>query len=198
MINKMTIESRWRNDPNKIYYVIQNPKLDSKTKKIRGLTIKTVPYKVNDWDKEVVNFVRVDNTKDLRFPETLVFDKRSHDATTEVYAERVSNAVKKPDSIDSYAIFEEKDQAHFNKLMRLHRFSETIALLHEAQSQTKKEVAISETDSAEIKELKNNVKTKQIKLTADELIEIFNTVQETNYFDELEKIQENHPDLAMM
>ena len=222
MINKITIERRWRTDPNKTYHVIQNPKVDKKTKKVRGLTHKVVDYKVRDWDGKHVNFERVDKTQNKRFPEVLVFDKRFPDATNEVYCERVSKAKNKPDAIDSYAIFEEKDQADFNKLMRLHRFAEAIADLYEletkkiqdAKNQGKvyksgeKKTSSKPKQNANATEkppemntgdTKKSRKRKEVlNLSADELADIFETVQNTNYYDRLEELQVTRPDLAIM
>lgn len=193
MINKTTIEKQWRNNPNKLYHMIQNPKLDKFTKRVRGLSIKTVAYRVRDWDNNNVNFERVDKTTDKRFPEILVFDKRFHDATNEVYYER------KTDVVDSYAIFEDQNQAYFNKLMRLHRFSETITIMHANLTKSKtQELTIEVDDSYKIKELNNTVDRKPFKLTGEELIEVFNSIQDTNYYDKLEEHQTNHPDLAIM
>ena len=220
MINKLTIESRWKTNPHKTYFVIQNPKVDPKTKKVRGLHNKIIEYKVRDWTGKVVNFERVDKTKDKRFPEILVFDKRFPDATNEVYCERVSTAVNKPDAVDSYAIFEEKDQADFNKLMRIHRFAQAIMGLHEDETKkiqkaknqgrihnpgttkTPSKQKVNNTDkSPEMNtgDTKKRVKPKEVfNLTVEELEDIFETVDATNYYDRLEEIQEKRPDLAIM
>ena len=58
MVNKLTIEEAWKHNPNKVYYVIQNPRIDNKNKRVLGLTVKTVEYIVKDWDKENINFDR--------------------------------------------------------------------------------------------------------------------------------------------
>lgn len=218
MINKLTIERRWRTNSNKTYFVIQNPKVDTTTKKVRGLHNKIIEYRVRDWDGKVVNFERVDKTKNKRFPEILVFDKRFPDATNEVYCERVSTAVKKPDALDSYAIFEEKDQADFNKLMRIHRFGEAIADLHEAETKkiqkaknqgkvyksgtsnpkkkTSTEQKPPELNTGDTK--KRGKKKEVLNLSLEELEDIFEAVNATNYYDRLEEIQDKHPDLAIM
>ncbi len=195
MINKITIENQWKNNPNKLYFVIQNPKINKTTKAVSGLPIKTVAYKIRDWNSSEIYFERVDKTKDLRFPEIITLDKKYHDASNEVFHERKNN----PLVIESYAIFEDQNQAYFNKLMRLHRFSENISALYEAQAKSNtNEITITVEDSYGIKAMNNNVDKKPVKLTGKELEKIFDLVQNTNYYDKLEEHQNNHPDLAIM
>ena len=70
---------------------------------------KPVEYIVKDWDKENINFEKVNKDNDKMFPEILVFDKRYPDAENEVFAERVSKAKKKPEVLDSFGIFIDKN-----------------------------------------------------------------------------------------
>ena len=71
MINKDTVEAAWKQNPNKIYYVIQNPKVDKVSRNLVGLSIETVEYRVRDWDAKHINFERVDKDSDKRFPEII-------------------------------------------------------------------------------------------------------------------------------
>lgn len=198
MINKLTIEEAWRRDPYKSYYVIQNPKLDRKKKKMLGLTIKFVEYKVRDWDKDAVNFERVNKGKDKRFPEVLVFDKQYPDAENEVYSERVSNAKKKPDVVDSYAVFNDQKMARYNKLVRLHRVAEELVAIHGALKGQKDSIEASKDDSQAAKDAKKGIDVNKINLNLEDIAGYFEEIQATNYFDELEAIQSENPDLASM
>ena len=80
MVNKLTIETAYKQDPYKSYYVILNPQIDTKAKKVYGLKIKQVEYKVRDWDAKVINFEKVNKLKDRKFPNIIPFDKRFPDA----------------------------------------------------------------------------------------------------------------------
>jgi hypothetical protein len=197
MINKLTIEEAWKHNTNRSYYVIQNPKIDTDKKKVLGLTIKIVEYKVRDWDKTHVNFERVNKDKDKRYPEVLCFDKRYPDAENEVYSERVSKAKKKPDIIDSYAIFSEQKMARFNKLLRLHRVAEQMVGIYKALSGQQEKPEIKETDDEKTKEAKSGIDALKVKFGIDDVKKFFNIIQDTGYFEELENIQAEYPDLAV-
>lgn len=197
MVNKMTIEEAWRQNHNKIYYVIQNPRIDKKNKKVIGLTIKMVEYKVKDWDKDVVNFERVDKDSDKMFPEILVFDKRYPDAENEVFAERVSKAKKKPQFVDSYGIFGEKKLARFHKLVRLHRVAEQMAGIYKALKGEQEKPAVTESDDKMTQDAKKGVDVSKVDFQLEEVKSYFTAIQDTNYFEELEMIQSEYPDLAV-
>lgn len=184
MVNKLTIEEAWKHNPNKVYYVIQNPRIDNKNKRVLGLTVKTVEYIVKDWDKENINFEKVNKDNDKMFPEILVFDKRYPDAENEVFAERVSKAKKKPEVLDSFGIFIDKKLARFHKLVRLHRVAEQMAGVYKS---------LKEKEQSAITKSENKNDTFQL----DDVKNYFQTIQDTNYFEELELIQVEYPDLAV-
>lgn len=227
MINKITIDKAWRHNPKKVYYVIQNPKIDKKKQKVIGSTIKTVEYKVRDWDKKFVNFEKIDKDKDKRFPEILSFDKRYPDAEDEVLAERVSKAKKKPDFFDSYGIFGEEKVANYNKLVRLHRLATDLANIYKilkgknenncqeydgcntsknsekcsSCSNESTDNCCNTCDSSDdklVKEAKKETEKKDIDLSLEEIKSYFEEIQNTGYFDELDRIQTENPDLATM
>lgn len=197
MINKLTIESAYRLNPAKSYFVIQNPKIDPVNKKVLGLSIKSVEYRVKDWDQKEVRFEKVDILKDKKFPEIIVFDKRYPDAENEVYAERVSKAKVKKETYDSYAIFGDNDMTEFNQLIRLHRLSEELIGIFKALKEKKLankdpnyEPTILLGDSNSSKKNKTNASMSDIK-------QIFDEIQETNYFERLEILQSENPDLVV-
>jgi len=214
MVNKLTIESAYKLDPFKSYYVIQNPRVDKKNSKMLGLTIKYVEYKVKDWDTKVVRFEKVNPLKDKRFPNIIDFDKRYPDAENEVYAERVSKAKKKPEAIDSYGIFIDTEMATYNKLIRLHRVAEEMKGIYgslkklsvSAEANEDTSTAVKPTDSDDSKgavvskdaekDIKSGVEAKKVGLTMDEVKGYFEEIQETNYFELLEDIQLNNPSLV--
>lgn len=208
MINKVTVEKAWRHDPNKIYHVIQNPKIDKKKQNILGLTIKSVEYTVRDWDKKFVYFERVDKSKNKRFPEILSFDKRYPDAEDEVFADRVSKAKKKPDYVDSYGIFGEKNQAYYHKLMRLHRLAKELSEIHKVLKGEQDKSCGScssengcdscDSDDAMVKDAKKSTDKEKIDLSLKEIKGYFEKIQDTGYFEELDRIQSENPDLATM
>lgn len=216
MINKVTIENAWRQNPNKSYHVIQNPKIDKANKKILGLPIKSVEYTVRNWDKDYVYLERKDKESDKRFPEILVFDKRFADAENEVFSERVSKAKKKPDYIDSYGIFTDEKQAKYQKLLRLHRLATDLAGLYKVLKNDQENVCpgcLHDTNcgdtcssscnsdvcpSKQVEDAKKEPSKESIDISMDEIKGYFNSIQETNYFDELDKIQSENPDLAAM
>ena len=198
MINKMTIEAAWKQNPNKIYYVIQNPRIDKKNKRVVGLTIKTVEYKVKDWDAKYVNFERVDKDTDKRFPEILSFDKRYADAENEVLAEKVSSSKKKPDVLYSYGIFGEKKLATYHKLVRLHRVAEQMRDIYKAMKNSQEKPVINETDDKTTKDAKSGVDKNKVDYSIEEIKQYFEDIQATGYFEELEQIQTEFPDLAAM
>lgn len=198
MINRMTIEAAWRQDPNKIYYAIQNPRIDKKNKNIVGLAIKTVEYKVKDWDKDFVNFERINKDKDKRFPEILHFDKRYPDAENEVLAEKVSKAKKKPDILMSYGIFGDKKLAGFHKLVRLHRLAIQMSDIYKALKNKQDKPVVNDSDDNMTKDAKKGINVNNVTFELEELKTYFETIQETGYFEELEMIQSEYPDLAVM
>lgn len=197
MVNKLTIDSAWKQNPDKIYYVIQNPRVDTKNKKMVGLSIKSVEYKVQSWDKQNVNFEKINKDDNKRFPDIIVFDKRYPDAENEVYAERVSSAKIKPKAVDSYGIFIDKKMARFNKLIRLHRICEQMMGMYKALKGKQETLDATETDSDLVKDIKKGTDTDSIDFSLDDLKNYFNAIQETNYFEELEAIQSEFPDLAV-
>jgi len=216
MVNKMTIEAAYKIDPFKSYYVIQNPRVDKKSKKLRGLTIKSVEYRVKDWDNKEIRFEKVDQSKNKRFPNIINFDKRYPDAENEVYADRVSKAQKKPEIIDSYGIFIDAKMAKYNKLIRLHRIAEDMMGIYKALKKQKEgaekqqdeniSTDVKQTDSDDSKgsvvskeaekEIKEGVDTNKVDLTIEEVRGYFDTIQDTNYFEMLESIQSDDPSLA--
>jgi len=197
MVNKLTIEKQWQQNPNKVYYVIQNPRADKKKQKMIGLTIKHVEYKVKDWDKDEVRFEKIDDLQNKRFPDILVFDKRYPDAENEVYAERVSKAKKKPDIVDSYAIFGEAKLAKYHKLIRLHRVSEQMVGIYKALKGNQDKPTENDDDDKMTKDAKKGVDASKVTFGLEEVKGYFNDIQNTNYFEELEKIQAENPDLAV-
>lgn len=197
MVNKLTIESSWKQDPNKVYYVIQNPRVDKKGKKMVGLTIKTVEYKVKDWDKAEVRFEKIDQMQNKRFPDIIVFDKRYPDAENEVYAERVSKAKKKPEIIDSYGIFGDAEMARYHKLVRLHRVAEQMVGIYKALKGEQEKPKVNEDDDKMTKDAKKGVDANKVQFGLDEVKSYFEAIQDTNYFEELETIQAENPDLAV-
>ncbi len=197
MVNKLTIESAWKKNPNKVYYVIQNPRLDMKKKSIVGLTVKTVTYKVKNWDKDVVNFEKIDLLSNKRFPGILVFDKRFPDAEDEVYTERVSSAKKKPDYVDSYAIFIDAKLAKFHKLSRIHKLAEQMVGIYKALKGEQEKPVVNESDDKITKEAKKGVDINKVDFNIDEIKGYFDTIANTNYFEELELLQIEHPDLIV-
>ncbi len=215
MVNKLTIEAAYKLDPFKSYYAIQNPRVDKKSKKMTGLTIKHVEYKVKDWDAKEVRFEKVNPLKNKRFPDIINFDKRYPDAENEIYAERVSKAKKKPELVDSYGIFIDTDMAKYNKLIRLHRIAEDMKGIYLAMKKQKDQAenpqpmdestAVKPTDSDDSKgavvskdaekDIKEGVIAK-VDLTMDEVRSYFDSIQDTDYFEMLEDIQANNPSLA--
>ena len=217
MINKLTIETAYKQDPYKSYYVILNPRIDPKTKKVNGLKIKSVEYRIKDWDSKEIRFEKVNKMKDKRFPEVIVFDKRNPDAENEVYADRVSNAKKKPKKIDSYGIFIDAEMAHYNKLIRLHRLAEDMSGIYKAlKKQEDKQVEATSTDEntrvkptdsgadskgvvvdkEAIKDIEEGISADKISFSSEEVKSYFVAIQDTGYFEQLEEIQSNDPSLA--
>lgn len=197
MVNKLTIEEQWRNNPNKVYYVIQNPRVDKKAQKMVGLTVKNVEYKVKDWNKDEVRFEKIDQLKNKRFPDIIVFDKRYPDAENEVYVERVSKAKKKPDVVDSYAIFGEEKMAKYHKLVRLHRVAEQMVGIYKAMKGEQDKPKVNADDDKMTKDAKKGVDASKVAFGLEEVKGYFDAIQETNYFEELEMIQAENPDLAV-
>ena len=197
MVNKDTIEAQWRKDPSKLYYVIQNPRVDKKAQKMTGLTIKSVEYKVKDWDKEGVRFEKVNLEKNKRFPEIIVFDKRYPDAENEVYAERVSKAKKKPEIVDSYGIFGDSKMAKYHKLIRLHRVAEQMVGIYKALKGNQEKPEVKDDDDKMTKDAKKGVDASKVAFGLEEVKGYFEAIQDTNYFEELETIQAENPDLAV-
>jgi hypothetical protein len=217
MVNKLTIETAYKQDPYKSYYVILNPRIDSKTKKVNGLAIKSVEYCIKDWDTKEIRFEKVNKMRDKRFPNIICFDKRFPDAENEVYADRVSTAKKKPKKIDSYGIFIDAEMAEYNKLIRLHRLAEDMSGIYTAlksKENKKNEVTpTNETDGVKptdsgadskgavvdkeaIKDIEEGISADKISLSSEEVKNYFLAIQDTNYFDKLEEIQANNPSLA--
>jgi hypothetical protein len=197
MVNKLTIEEQWKHNPNKVYYVIQNPRVDKKAKKMVGLTIKHVEYTVKDWDNDEVRFEKVDITKNKRFPDIIVFDKRYPDAENEVYAERVSKAKKKPEIVDSYGIFGDSKLARYHKLVRLHRVAEQMVGIYKAMKGQQEKPEVKADDDKITKDAKKGVDASKVKFDLEEVKSYFEAIQDTNYFEELETIQAENPDLAV-
>lgn len=197
MVNKLTIESSWRTNPNKIYHVIQNPRVDTKNKKMIGLTIKSVEYKVVSWDKDVVTFEKINIDDNKRFPDNLIFDKRYPDAENEVYAERVSKAKVKPKAVDSYGIFIDKKMAKYHKLIRLHRVAEQMKGIYKAIQGKSEKMELSESDNETTKKIKESADTNTVDFSLEDVKKYFEEIQNTGYFEELEIIQSEFPDLAV-
>ena len=193
MINKNTIENTWKQNPLKIYHVIQNPRIDIENKKVIGLTIKSVDYIVKDWDAKVVNFERCSKMSDKRFPEILTFDKRSADAENEIFAEKVSKVKNKNDVLHSYAIFLDAKLARYHKLVRLHRLAQQLIDIHDMLENEKNEKNDTNYDEKNVK-----YDGGKINFSLIEVKDYFKQINETNYFDELESIQSEFPDLAVM
>jgi hypothetical protein len=186
MINKLTIEEQWKQNPNKIYYVIQNPRISESKKKLVGLQIKIIEYAVQNFyfTSDVIYFKKIDETKNKRFPTLIKFDKRYPDAENEVFA-AIDNLTKKKSlrDVDSYAIFNENRLANVHKLIRIHRLAEHISGSYnhlKSKAQIKKE----------------NVEEHNTDL--EQLKKYFDEIQNTNYFEQLEKIQSEFPDLSVM
>lgn len=197
MINKDTIAAQWKLNPNKIYYIIQNPRIDSKAKKMVGLTIKSVEYMVKDLDNEEIRFEKVNKDNDKRYPEILVFDKRYPDAENEVYATRLTKAKAKKEVFDSYAIFGDKKLAKYHKLIRLHRIAEQMVGIYTAMKGQQETPELNDSDDKVTVEAKKGVDVKKVTFTLDEVKNYFDAIQETNYYEELEYIQSENPDLAV-
>lgn len=197
MINKDTIEAAWKQNPTKTYYVIQNPKIDIKNKKLVGISTKIVKYIVRDWDSKFVNFERVDKNADKRFPEILVFDKRYADAENEVFVEKTTTK-KKNNSILSYGIFGDHRCAHYHKLVRLHRMAEQMSEMYKALKGVQEKPAIRADDDKITKEAKKGIDKNSVNYSLDDLKAYFEEIQNTGYYDELEKLQTEFPDLATM
>jgi hypothetical protein len=196
MINKNTVEEAWKRDPNKIYYVIQNPKVDKDSRKLVGLTLKTVEYRVKDWDSKYINFERVDKDADKRFPEIIPFDKRYPDAENEVITEKVSNAKKKPESLISFGIFGDKKLAKYHKLVRMHRLAEQMRDIYKAMKNSQEKPETSVDDNKLTKDAKAGIDKSKIDISAEDVKRYFEEIQDTGYFEELEMIQTEFPDLA--
>ena len=197
MVNKLTIDTQWKQDPNKVYYVIQNPRVDKKNNKMVGLTIKCVEYRVKDWDSDGVRFEKIEQLKNKRFPDIILFDKRYPDAENEVYADRVSKAKKKPEIIDSYGIFGDVKIARYNKLIRLHRVAEQMAGIYKALKGEQDKPKVNQDDDKMTKDAKKGVDTSKVLFGLEEVKSYFEAIQDTNYYDELELIQMENPDLAV-
>lgn len=151
MVNKLTIETAYKIDPYKSYYVILNPRIDTKAKKVHGLKIKHVEYKVKDWDDKIIRFEKVNLLKDKKFPSIIDFDKRFPDAENEVHVERASKKSKKKSKkkkksvmYDSFAIFIDAEMAKYNKLIRLHRLAEDMSGVYKALKKQKEGLEASE------------------------------------------------------
>jgi len=215
MVNKLTIENAWKQDPFKSYYVIQNPKIDKKKQKISGLSIKYVEYRVKDWDDKFVRFEKVNKLKNKRFADIISFDKRYPDAENEVYAEKVSKAKTKPDTYVSYGIFIDPQMATYHKLIRLHRLAEDMAGIYKAlknneinsvdnetnNSLKSKKKKTDTSDKGEVisKEAEDDIKSgvsNKVTFSIDEVKKYFEEIQNTDYFTKLEDIQIENPDLA--
>lgn len=178
MVNKLSIDTAYRQDPYKKYYVIQNPKIDTKKKKGWGLSEKTVAYHISKLEKDFIYFEKSDKTKNKRFPDTIEFDKRYPDAENEVLVDpNAKEAKRKKKFYDSYAIFFDQQVASYNKLIRLHRLAEQMVGIHAAL------VEAGENEMAD-------------GMSLDNIKNIFSEVQETGYFDKLERIQIENPGLA--
>ena len=196
MINKLTIEEAWKRNPDKIYYVIQNPKIDKKNKIIIGLSIKTIEYKVRSWDKEYVYFEKNDVTKNKSFSETISFDKRYADAENEVYAQKSTDSIEKKQMLTGYAIFGEKKVAIYHKLNRLHSIASDLTGIYKA---LKGQQGLQPYNlKKEVKEATNGIDVNKIDLKLEEVKFYFDLIQNTNYFEEYDRIQSDFPDLASM
>jgi len=213
MVNKLTIENAWKQDPFKSYFVIQNPKIDRSKQKILGLSIKYVEYRVKDWDNKVIRFEKVNKLKNKRFADIISFDKRYPDAENEVYVEKVSKAKNKPEEYISYGIFIDAQMATYNKLIRLHRLAEKMAGVYKAlknneiknsnddKSSNFKKKKTDTSDKGEVisKEAEDDIKsgiTNKVAFSIDEVKKYFEEIQNTDYFTKLEDIQIENPDLA--
>ncbi len=196
MINKDTVEAAWKQNPNKIYYVIQNPKIDKVSRNLVGLTIKTVEYRVKDWDAKYINFERVDKDADKRFPEIIPFDKRYPDAENEVITDKVSNAKKKTENLVSFGIFGDKKLAKYHKLVRLHRLAEQMRDIYKAMKNQQEKPSTNTSDDKLTKDAKAGVDKSKVDISTEDVKRYFEEIQETGYFEELEMIQSEFPDLA--
>ena len=196
MINKLTIEEAWKRNPDKIYYVIQNPKIDKKNKIIIGLSIKTIEYKVRSWDKEYVYFEKNDVTKNKSFSETISFDKRYADAENEVYAQKSTDSIEKKQMLTGYAIFGEKKVAIYHKLNRLHSIARDLTGIYKALKGQQELQPYNL--KKEVKEATKGIDVNKIDLKLEEVKFYFDLIQNTNYFEEYDRIQSDFPDLASM
>jgi hypothetical protein len=178
MINKQTIAEQWKQNPNKKYYIIKNPKINKGRKKIDGLDIKIVEYVVSSMDSKFVYFEKIDKDKNKRYPNVLPFDKRFPDAENEVFYTKDTPTVNKKNCVDSYGIFNEYKLADFHKLVRLHRISIYLSEMYKFLKTTKPDV--------------------KSDFTLLEVEKYFTKIQDTNYFERLETIQSDFPDLAAM
>ena len=185
MINKLTIEKIWTINPKQRYFVIANPRIDTKSKKLNGIYVKVVEYKVRDWDTKYVYFERNDKDHNKRFPAVIEFDKRSPNAENEVLAAKVSKAKKQPTSLQSYAIFSSASVARYCKLNRLHSLATELHGKYTALSQPTDKLKM---DDATVRKSKS--------LHKSDIKRYFDEIQATEYYDELERLEIEFPDLA--
>jgi len=176
MINKLTIETQWKLDPNKVYYVIQNPEIDGNKKKLIGMESKVVKYKVQNFYFTIpfIAFERIDKQTNKRFPEILEVDKRIADASNKVYY--FKKGEKASAKQISYAVFGTEKEAIMHNLIRLHRLAEKVQGIYLTYKESKSE------DTS----------------ITDLFKKFFNKIQDTNYFEQLEQIQTEFPDLAIL
>ncbi len=209
MINKMTIETAYRLDPYKSYYAIMNPKINDKDKKVIGIKMKSVAYKVKSMAKDEVVFEKADLLKDKKFPKIISFDTRYPDAENEILVEnkkgskKINKALKKKDKrkgklslYNSYALFIDESAANYNKLIRMHRLAEDMSGIYKAMKNKQDKPKVKEEDSEVAKKAKKGVDATKVSMQPEEVKGYFETIQATGYFEALEDIQATNPNLA--
>ena len=115
-----------------------------------------------------------------------------------MFVERVSKSNNPAELLDSYAIFGEKKLANYHKLVRLHRLAEHLAGMYAAIKENKNVSIIDEQAEKLAKKLKMDTKSIDISFELDEIKGYFESIQATEYYDELERIQTEFQNLAAM
>mgnify|MGYP006935358110 CR=1 FL=1 len=84
--------------------------------------------------------------------------------------------------------------------MRLHRISQELFDIYNILTDEKvnNSNVINDSDDKTVKDAKAVTDKSQIDISLDEIKIYFEKIQDTDYFDELERIQSENPDLATM
>jgi len=198
MVNKLSIENAYKHDPFKSYFVIKNPKWDRKNKKVRFLEIKVVEYKVDKWDKNFIYFKKVNTNKNKKYPDIIELDKRYPDAENEIIINKHTGKSEETMTKQSLsiAIFAEKTLAKYHKLIRLHRLAQDFKGIYKALKNQADEIPINEDDDEVTKEAKKGIDPSKVDISIEEIANLFEDVQNTDYFEKLEEIQAENPSLA--